>query len=151
MSLCAIARAILSPAVPDPQKCDLFSSSPRHVCRVSNRINYIYLFEMDPRAVSAPLDVFNNVAAETVIYLANLLIYYKVRCEDTEYSVCHRIISGGLVCQVLTTFSSLRHQRGRSAIRTSYRPGWLCRFRARAEERATRYDVRFAVAKRRAC
>ena len=42
------------------------------------RINYIYLFEMDPRAVSSPLEVFNNVAAETVIYLANLLMYYKV-------------------------------------------------------------------------
>lgn len=42
------------------------------------RINYVYLFEMDPRAVSSPLEVFNNVAAETVIYLANLLMYYKV-------------------------------------------------------------------------
>ena len=42
------------------------------------RINYIYLFEIDPRAVSPPLEVFNNVAAETIIYLANLLIYYKV-------------------------------------------------------------------------
>ncbi|CAM9696047.1 unnamed protein product [Laminaria digitata] len=42
------------------------------------RINYIYLFEMDPRAVSSPLEVFNNVAAETVIYLANLLMYYKL-------------------------------------------------------------------------
>lgn len=42
------------------------------------RINYVYLFEMDPRSVSSPLEVFNNVAAETVIYLANLLMYYKV-------------------------------------------------------------------------
>lgn len=45
----------------------------------SSRINYIYLFDMDPRAVSSPLQVFNNVAAETVVYLANLLLYYKVR------------------------------------------------------------------------
>eukprot|EP00752_Nemacystus_decipiens_P005274 g4784.t1 len=42
------------------------------------RINYIYLFDMDPRAVSSPLQVFNNVAAETVVYLANLLLYYKI-------------------------------------------------------------------------
>ncbi|CAB1117872.1 unnamed protein product [Ectocarpus sp. CCAP 1310/34] len=33
---------------------------------------------MDPRAVSSPLQVFNNVAAETVVYLANLLLYYKI-------------------------------------------------------------------------
>lgn len=33
---------------------------------------------MDPRAVSSPLQVFSNVAAETVVYLANLLLYYKV-------------------------------------------------------------------------
>lgn len=42
------------------------------------RVNYVYLFEIDPRAVSSPLEVFNNVAAETIIYLANLLIYYKL-------------------------------------------------------------------------
>ncbi|CAN0054746.1 unnamed protein product, partial [Ectocarpus sp. 6 AP-2014] len=44
----------------------------------ARRINYIYLFDMDPRAVSSPLQVFNNVAAETVVYLANLLLYYKI-------------------------------------------------------------------------
>ncbi len=48
-------------------------------CGGGGRINYIYLFDMDPRAVSSPLQVFNNVAAETVVYLANLLLYYKVR------------------------------------------------------------------------
>lgn len=48
------------------------------ICYCNGRINYIYLFEIDPRAVSSPLEVFNNVAAETIIYLANLLIYYKV-------------------------------------------------------------------------
>ncbi|CAM9832553.1 unnamed protein product [Pylaiella littoralis] len=42
------------------------------------RINYIYLFDMDPRAVSSPLQVFDNVAVDTVVYLANLLLYYKM-------------------------------------------------------------------------
>lgn len=42
------------------------------------RINYIYLFDMDPREVTIPLNVLNNVALEIIVVLANLLIYFKV-------------------------------------------------------------------------
>lgn len=49
------------------------------------RINYIYLFDMDPRAISSSLVVFNNVALETALYLVTLLLYYKV-CSITTRS-----------------------------------------------------------------
>lgn len=41
------------------------------------RINYIYLFDFDPKTVNFPLDIFNDCVDETLVYLVIMLIYYK--------------------------------------------------------------------------
>lgn len=43
------------------------------------RINYIYLFEFNPRLVRTPLMIFNDAVDETLVYLIFALLYYKVR------------------------------------------------------------------------
>jgi hypothetical protein len=43
------------------------------------RINYIYLFEFDPRNIDTPMDIFNDAVDETLVFLLLMLIYYKVR------------------------------------------------------------------------
>ena len=42
------------------------------------RINYIYLFEFDPRNIDTPIDIFNDAVDETLVFLLLMLIYYKV-------------------------------------------------------------------------
>ena len=42
------------------------------------RINYIYLFEFDPRNIDTPIDIFNDAADETLVFLLCMLMYYKV-------------------------------------------------------------------------
>lgn len=44
------------------------------------RINYIYLFEFDPRNVDTPIEIMNDAVDETLVYLICMLMYYKVRC-----------------------------------------------------------------------
>ena len=42
------------------------------------RINYIYLFEFNPRHVRTPLMIFNDAVDETLVFLVLMLLYYKV-------------------------------------------------------------------------
>ena len=42
------------------------------------RINYIYLFEFDPRTIDTAIDIFNDAVDETLVFLLLMLIYYKV-------------------------------------------------------------------------
>ncbi|KAL7543571.1 hypothetical protein ACHAXR_012896 [Thalassiosira sp. AJA248-18] len=46
------------------------------------RINYIYLFEFDPRNVDTPVDIFNDAVDETLVFLVCMLMYYKVSISD---------------------------------------------------------------------
>lgn len=46
------------------------------------RINYIYLFEFDPRNVDTPIDIFNDAVDETLVYLICTLLYYKTDSDD---------------------------------------------------------------------
>jgi len=41
------------------------------------RINYVYLFDFDPRNVDTPLALFKEVTRETIIYYVLMLLYYK--------------------------------------------------------------------------
>ena len=41
------------------------------------RINYIYLFEFDPRNVKTSIGILNEAADETFVYLLCMLLYYK--------------------------------------------------------------------------
>ncbi len=43
------------------------------------RINYIYLFDFNPRIVSSPISLFNDAVNDTLIFLICMLLYYKVR------------------------------------------------------------------------
>ncbi|KAG5190537.1 EXS family-domain-containing protein [Tribonema minus] len=54
----------------------LFELDPRHQPKC---INFIYLFELDPRHQAPPISIFNDAALETVVFLANLLAYYKAQ------------------------------------------------------------------------
>ena len=42
------------------------------------RINYIFLFDFDPRIVSPAIDIFEDATAETLVFLILMLLYYKV-------------------------------------------------------------------------
>jgi len=46
------------------------------------RINYIYLFEFDPRYVDTPVDIFNDAVDETLVFLICMLMYYKADTGD---------------------------------------------------------------------
>ena len=46
------------------------------------RINYIYLFEFDPRNVDTPIDIFNDAVDETLVFLVCMLLYYKTQSDD---------------------------------------------------------------------
>jgi hypothetical protein len=42
------------------------------------RVNYIYLFDFDPRLVDTPVRIFTNCVNETLVFLVCMLLYYKV-------------------------------------------------------------------------
>ena len=46
------------------------------------RINYIYLFDFDPRVVDGPLAIFNSAVDNTLAYLTCMLLYYKAGVHD---------------------------------------------------------------------
>ena len=41
-------------------------------------VNYIYLFDFDPRIVSSPLTIFNEAVDNSLVFLWCMLLYYKV-------------------------------------------------------------------------
>jgi hypothetical protein len=41
-------------------------------------VNYIYLFDFDPRIVNSPLGIFNDAVDNTLFFLGCMLLYYKV-------------------------------------------------------------------------
>jgi hypothetical protein len=44
------------------------------------RINYIYLFDFDPRIVDTPLTIFEDATDETLVFFFIMLLYYKASC-----------------------------------------------------------------------
>ncbi|KAL7562323.1 hypothetical protein ACA910_016389 [Epithemia clementina (nom. ined.)] len=46
------------------------------------RINYIYLFDFDPRIVASPLKIFNEAVDNTLVFLTTMLLYYKSGVHD---------------------------------------------------------------------
>jgi len=41
------------------------------------RVNYIFLFEFDPRTVRTPTTIFNSAVDQTIVYFLSMLLYYK--------------------------------------------------------------------------
>jgi hypothetical protein len=52
--------------------------SDRRLSFVSRRVNYIFLFDFDPRIVSSPIQIFNEAVDNTLFFLWCMLLYYKV-------------------------------------------------------------------------
>eukprot|EP00586_Coscinodiscus_wailesii_P022591 CAMPEP_0172520016 /NCGR_PEP_ID=MMETSP1066-20121228/291753_1 /TAXON_ID=671091 /ORGANISM="Coscinodiscus wailesii, Strain CCMP2513" /LENGTH=854 /DNA_ID=CAMNT_0013302695 /DNA_START=63 /DNA_END=2627 /DNA_ORIENTATION=- len=46
------------------------------------RINYIYLFDFNPKVVATPTSILNNAVDETVVFLVCMLLYYKASAHD---------------------------------------------------------------------
>jgi len=46
------------------------------------RINYIFLFDFDPRTVRTPIMIFDDAVSETLVYLVLMLLYYKAGAHD---------------------------------------------------------------------
>jgi len=46
------------------------------------RINYIYLFDFDPRIVDTPIMIFEDATDETLTFLIIMLVYYKSGAHD---------------------------------------------------------------------
>ena len=71
------------------------------------RINYIYLFDFDPRIVDTPIDIFNDAVDETLIFLVCMLMYYKVSQAETCVSVLKSSHSNQLVFVVFDRCKSV--------------------------------------------
>lgn len=56
------------------------------------RINYIYLFDFNPRIVLSPLSLFNDAVNDTLVFLICMLLYYKVRAKPRA-KIRHHISS----------------------------------------------------------
>lgn len=50
------------------------------------RINYIFLFDFDPRIVDTPIAIFEDATDETLVFLILTLLYYKVSFEKVNKS-----------------------------------------------------------------
>ena len=46
------------------------------------RVNYIYLFDLDPRIVRSALSIFNAAVDNTLVFLLSMLLYYKAGAHD---------------------------------------------------------------------
>ena len=46
------------------------------------RINYIFLFDLDPKTVSSPISIFNDAVDESLVFLVLTLLYYKAGAHD---------------------------------------------------------------------
>jgi hypothetical protein len=46
------------------------------------RVNYIYLFDLNPRIVASPLSIFNTAVDNTLVFLVLMLLYYKAGAHD---------------------------------------------------------------------
>jgi len=47
-----------------------------------HRINYIYLFDFNPRIVDTPITIYNDCVDETLVFLILMLLYYKAGVND---------------------------------------------------------------------
>ncbi len=43
------------------------------------RINYIYIFELDPRVQGSAREILDKAALDSCLFLMNALIYYKMQ------------------------------------------------------------------------
>lgn len=71
------------------------------------RVNYIYLFDFDPRIVNSPLALFSEAVDNTLFFLVCMLLYYKVcnlntrgRLECHAYDSHRYSLSFSLICLV---------------------------------------------------
>mmetsp|Transcript_47140 Transcript_47140/g.87573 ORF Transcript_47140/g.87573 Transcript_47140/m.87573 type:complete len:581 (-) Transcript_47140:544-2286(-) len=46
------------------------------------RVNYIFLFDFDPRIVDTPMNIFNESVDETLVFFICMLLYYKSGAHD---------------------------------------------------------------------
>eukprot|EP00970_Alexandrium_tamarense_P012905 scaffold3146_cov186-Alexandrium_tamarense.AAC.6 len=65
------------------------------------RINYIYLFEFDPRNVDTPIDIFNDAVDETFVFLVSMLMYYKADAHDMPLWIPPRAYPLFLICYTI--------------------------------------------------
>ena len=50
------------------------------------RINYIFLFDFDPRIVDTPISIFEDATDETLVFLILMLLNYKVSLSEERGS-----------------------------------------------------------------
>lgn len=46
------------------------------------RVNYIFLFDLNPKTVRSPISIFNDAVDETLVFLVLMLLYYKAGAHD---------------------------------------------------------------------
>ena len=51
------------------------------------RVNYIYLFDFNPNIVASPLAIFNEAVDNSLVFLTNMLLYYKAGAHDIPGSL----------------------------------------------------------------
>ena len=51
------------------------------------RVNYIYLFDLNPRTVESPLSIFNSAVDNTLVFLVLMLLYYKAGAHDIPWDL----------------------------------------------------------------
>ncbi|TYZ67326.1 hypothetical protein PybrP1_011226 [[Pythium] brassicae (nom. inval.)] len=79
------------------------------------RINYRYIFELDPRTTQQYTQVFSDATNMTIVFLANVLLYYKVVNGYFPEALLHRGYYPLLLCAYTFYFYVVRawgQQRG---------------------------------------
>jgi len=61
------------------------------------RINYIYLFDFNPRIVDSAVTIFNDAVDETLVFLTCMLLYYKAGAHDIPNWIPAGYFAGFLV------------------------------------------------------
>ena len=71
------------------------------------RVNYIFLFDFDPRLVDTPVTIFNDCVDETLVFLVCMLLYYKVGRDLQSHNSCINVNIRGFF-PVSTNSTTLR-------------------------------------------
>lgn len=83
------------------------------------RINYRYIFELDPRTTQPYTQVFSDATNMTIVFLANVLLYYKVVNGYFPEELLHRGYYPLLLCGYTFYFYVVRTwRRQRGLLRT---------------------------------
>ena len=75
------------------------------------RINYIYVFELDPRHVRSYIKIFNDCTVDTIWFLSLVLLYFKACLNHLPFDTKHRSLPPGIFLLAACAYAVRRFVR----------------------------------------